>query len=467
MQPQRGAGSSDGRRLLWAAILLGLIVRIAVFSQTSSLGATIVDEQHYTQLAANLLQGEGFGWGPGQLTSIRPPLYPAMVASIWAVAGAGNLQAVRLVQILLALATTVLVYQLGRRTFGPRVGNYAAAVFWLYPSLIFFNFTILTETLFTLLLVAFVLCAVRLVQAPGASTALACGVSLGLAALARSVMWPLPLLLCPLLVLLLGGSFARRVALAALVLAGFAVTVGPWAVRNTRLQGVVTIVDTMGGVNMRLGNYEHTPEDRMWAAIDLNTDEKEWSYELAQQHPGQKFTEGQKDKWAQSAAIDYVRANPGLSMRRALIKFADFWGIEREFIALVQHGPVSPPPWFTVLAGVAIVLGYVGVVIAGGAGIWLAAPPWRAHVLLLLPIVLITAVHTLVFGHSRYHMPLMPILGLYAAALVEHGRGRIWPPRGLMWIGAALTVALLVAIWLRQFVFADADRIRALFGGGG
>jgi hypothetical protein len=37
----------------------------------------------------------------------------------------------------------------------------------------------------------------------------------------------------------------------------------------------------------------------------------------------------------------------------------------------------------------------------------------------------------------------------------------------MVWYGAAVSVLLLIAIWLRQFVFADADRIRALFGHGG
>ena len=46
------------------------------------------------------------------------------------------------------------------------VGRYAAAICWLYPSFIFFNFLLLTETLFTFLLVAWVLLAVMLVETP-------------------------------------------------------------------------------------------------------------------------------------------------------------------------------------------------------------------------------------------------------------------------------------------------------------
>jgi len=133
----------------------------------------------------------------------------------------------------------------------------------------------------------------------------------------------------------------------------------------------------------------------------------------------------------------------------------------------VQYGALNPPKWFAYPAAALIVLSYVGVLFAGAAGIWLAPPRWREHVLLLLPIVFITAIHTIVYGHSRYHMPLMPLLGVYAAGLFERGRAAVWPPRGIAWYATALTVLLLLAIWLRQFVFADAGRIRALFGHGG
>ena len=159
--------------------------------------------------------------------------------------------------------------------------------------------------------------------------------TLGLGALTRSILWPLPLLLCPLLAVLIRAPLARRLALPCLVLAGYAVVVAPWAVRNTRLQGVVTIVDTMGGMNLRMGNYEFTPDDRMWDAVALNG-EKSWVHGLSRDFAGQQVTEGQKEKWAQRKALEYMRAHPGITLRRALIEFADFWGLEREFAAGVQ-----------------------------------------------------------------------------------------------------------------------------------
>ena len=173
------------RRVLQLALVVGLVLRLAILLGTRGLETKIFDEHDYTRLATSILERHEFAFGPGELTSLRPPLYPAFVAAIWSVTGNGNLQAIRLAQIVLALLTMGLVYQLGRRAFNVEVGRYAAAVFWLYPSLIFFNYMILTEGLFTMLLVAFVLLSVMMVQHPRAGTALVCGATLGLAALSE------------------------------------------------------------------------------------------------------------------------------------------------------------------------------------------------------------------------------------------------------------------------------------------
>ena len=451
-------------RGLAVALLLGLVVRLVIFWHTPELGLKIADEHYFAQLAGNVLHGEGLASGPGRPTSIRPPLYPGFVAGIWAVAGDGNLQAVRAVQIALALLTAGLVYLLGRRAFGPAVGRAAAVVTWLYPSLIFLNFTLLTETLFTFFLVGFLLLSVTLVERPRVSTAIACGVTLGLGALTRSVLWPMPLLLCPLLVALLGGTLKRRLLLSSAVLLGYSLVVAPWAVRNTRLQGTLTIVDTMGGMNLRMGNYEHTPEDRMWDAVSL-TGEQNWVYALTQERleVGGSITEGQKEKWAQRKAIEYMLDNPGTTLRRAVIKFGDFWGLERSFIAGVRQGLYTPPGWFALLAAAAITLSYVALVLPGMAGMWLARPAWQQHALLLLPVVTITGVHALVFGHSRYHLPLVPILAIYAAGLWQQRRAIAWRASRPALVGASLTLLALLAAWTRQVTLIDQGRIWALF----
>jgi 4-amino-4-deoxy-L-arabinose transferase-like glycosyltransferase len=388
-------------------------------------------------------------------------LYPAAVAAVWRVTGESSFQTVRALQVLIGLLTAWLVYLLGRRVYGEDAGRYAAATVWLYPSLVFFNFTILTEGLFTLLLVLFVLLSVRLIQAPTAATAIACGAVLGLAALTRSVLWPLPLVLCPLLLLLLRRPVLQRLALSALVLVGFVAIVTPWAVRNTRLQGVTTIVDAMGGPNLWMGNYENTPEDRMWDAVNLGGNE-DMARALRAEFPSQRLTEGQKDKWAQRNGIRYMLANPATTLRRATIKFADFWGLEREFAAGLLLGYYAPPSWFGAPASLAIAGAYAVVALLFAAGVWLAAPEWRTHVLLLLPVVAIMGVHTIVFGHSRYHVPLIPIMSLYGVALLMRARTLDLRGRKTAAVGALLSVALLAVIWARQVFVVEGERIKSL-----
>lgn len=450
-----------------AALLLGLVIRIGILWNTSDLAPKIADELHYVELASSLVEGKGYAWASGEPTSLRPPLYPALIAAIWKTTGDRSLQAVRTVQIVLSLLMAGLVFESGRRAFNTRVGAVAAALTWLYPDFIFLNSLILTETLFTLLLVAFVLLAVMLVQQPHWMTAVACGLALGLATLTRSVLWPLPLLLCPLLVLLLSAPLKQRLLLSSVVLLGFIVVVAPWTVRNTRLQGVVTVVDTMGGLNLRMGNYEHTPEDRMWDAVSM-TGDKSWVHALTiEQSVGlipPDVTEGVKDKWAQRKAIEYMLEHPGTTMRRALIKFGDFWGLERSFLAGVQQGLYDPPRWFAVIAFVLMLVSYVAMSLTAAAGIWLARPAWAMHLLLLLPTVLITGIHSVVFGHARYHLPLIPILALYATAIWQRGIGRAFADGGPARLGAIATLLLLLAIWSRQVLFVDAARIRALMG---
>src|SRR4029079_4513034 len=85
-------------------------------------------------------------------TSLRPPLYPWLVAGVYEVFGVENWQAVRAVQAVISLATVWIVYQLGLMVYSQHIATWAAALTCFYPSLIAYNSLLLTETLFTFLL---------------------------------------------------------------------------------------------------------------------------------------------------------------------------------------------------------------------------------------------------------------------------------------------------------------------------
>jgi len=442
---------------------LGLLVRLVLLYATRDTGLMIVDEQHYHTLALNLLHGNGFAWTEGKLTSARPPLYPALMTLIWTISGTKSLVVIRLAQIVISLANVYVLYRLGLLLFDRRVALVAAAGLAFYPSFLAFNVLVLTEVLFPFLLTLTVLGVATLLKSGSAWLAWGTGIALGLSALTRSVLWPFPLVLCPFVFFVMPGSRQRRFWLAGILLIGYALVVAPWAIRNTRLQGVFTMVDTMGGITLRMGNYEHTPLNRAWDPVTLHGD-KSIFQELRAEHPEvSSWTEGQKEKWMLKKAITYMLDNLALTFQRSLIKFANFWGLERTVIAGWQQGLYQPPHWFAAFGTIVIPMGYVVVILLACLGVFLSPPnDIRSHVFLLLVIGFLAGMHTLAFGHERYHLPLIPLLLLYAASAITHQAWR----RVRLGMGLATAplavAALLLVIWGREVLVVEAGRIQSL-----
>ncbi|HZL89045.1 MAG TPA: glycosyltransferase family 39 protein [Pirellulaceae bacterium] len=438
------------REALWlgAVLVAGLLLRLALLWRFDGMGLKVWDEGDYDRLAANLVRSGEYAFEPGQPTSLRPPLYPALVAGIYRVAGIGNYQAVRLVQIGLGLATAAAVYAIGRSAYGPRAGLIAATICCFYPSLVVATNLVLTETLFTLLVCLFVLAMQRYLASAARTWLVAAGMSLGLAALTRSVLWLFPpLAFVYLLVLGREQTWLGRLASALALVLAFALTLAPWTIRNTLLQNTFTTVDVMGGRNVMMGNYEHTLEDRPWATIELQG-ERSWHNVLAQKESLKGKTQGQVDKLALRYAIDYVRAHPVQTIRRSAAKFFHFWQLERELIAGAQRGLWGNFSKPAILGLAAVILGaYVATMAAGIFGAWMCPMEMRLHVLLLLLIAFVTGLHALAFGHSRYHLPLMPLVILYAAAAIDRWRNVLGSWRSIRFAAAATCLVVLATSW--------------------
>jgi uncharacterized membrane protein len=179
----------------------------------------------------------------------------------------------------------------------------------------------------------------------------------------------------------------------------------------------------MGGRNVMMGNYEFTLEDRPWATIAIEGDNS-WHNILARKHGGLSGkTQGQIDKLAMRYAMDYVLAHPLQTARRSFAKCFHFWQLERELVAGAKQGIWGKFDKSVILGLAAVILGfYIATMIAGILGAWMRPPEWRMHVFLLLLLIFVTGLHAVAFGHSRYHLPLMPLVILYAASALSNWR---------------------------------------------
>ena len=162
-----------------------------------------------------------------------PPGYAVFLAGVLRVADLDT-AAVTLVQHGLGLASGLLVYFLGRRLFGPLVGLAAALATMLDGELAVYEHAVMTEALFTFLLVGAIGLLVLGVTRYPWQTAAGFGLLLGLATLIRPVGLPLPLVL---LLIPAAVSFGKRLRLTGIAVAGAALILLPVMLWNARTYG--------------------------------------------------------------------------------------------------------------------------------------------------------------------------------------------------------------------------------------
>jgi 4-amino-4-deoxy-L-arabinose transferase-like glycosyltransferase len=148
----------------------------------------------------------------------HPPLYPAWL-SIESWLGGTSVLWHRALGLLTGATSIALMGVLGRRVGGEKLGLAAAGVCAVYPLMVVVDGALMSETLYTPLVILVLLAAF-------ARRAFLLGAAIGLAALCRSeALLLLPVLAWPLL----WRSGLSRVALATL---GCVVVIAPWTIRN-------------------------------------------------------------------------------------------------------------------------------------------------------------------------------------------------------------------------------------------
>jgi 4-amino-4-deoxy-L-arabinose transferase-like glycosyltransferase len=202
---------------------LALAIRLAFFTRVPVL--ITKDSLEYFEPAFNLVNGFGF-----DLALRRPPVYSLFAAGVMKVLGQ-NLAAITFVQHLLGTLTVALAYTLGRLTFGRTAGLFAAVLVALDSVLVVYEHYILSESLFTPLLLGAGLLFVNALRRDRPAWYLLAGLALGVAVLARPIAQA-ALLAVPLAVLARRSSLSATWRPTLLVLGAAALLVVPWMARN-------------------------------------------------------------------------------------------------------------------------------------------------------------------------------------------------------------------------------------------
>ncbi len=239
--------------LLLATLTRGLMLSAALPNPQRMLRR---DAEGYIQAAQNLLAGHGFSLErqpPYNPTAFRTPLYPLFIAACYALFGADN-RLLALVQVLLSLLTVVLAYMLGRKIL-PEAAAWLGGLLFALSSLPATHAVfILSETLFSLLLLLCLGCLVCYRQANRLRWLACAGGLAGLSLLCRPLALYFPVAFFPLAWLAAApGRRRQAVSGALLALLVCALTLSPWLIRNQARLGK-PIFTTISNYNLLVYN---------------------------------------------------------------------------------------------------------------------------------------------------------------------------------------------------------------------
>ena len=464
-----------GPRSVGALIACSLALRATFLFLAGPRAALTGDELAYHQIATHFAAGEGLyqtnnPFFPGQvLHAWQAPLYPVLLGMLYAVVGP-SVVAARVLGVLVSTVTVVLTYDLARRVFArgnergvaEHMGLVAGGLVAVYPGLLTNAHLLLSETLFTTLVLGCFGAAARGLSAAEERDSrrwlAASAVCWGLATLARGIT----LYFTPFLAAWLGWCFWKRegehiglrrpppwrAAAAALSYCALtAALLAPYALRNWIVFGEFVPLETKGGVNLWLGNSPYTPRLAIRDVWKVGVREP-----MLKALPSEEVP---RDRAAYALAIRYIRSEPLAFLARMPVKYADFWGFERNLVDTAEttsQGAGWRAP-SKVAADLLAAVVYVFVMVVGVAGLCLA-PGDRWKVLLGGFVAYFVAVHLVIFGDGRFHLPLVPLLALYGAWLLvdlerdPRSRRRLFDRSDPRVIVAASLLASLCAVWL-------------------
>ncbi len=223
----------------------------------------VLDARAYARIARSLEQDGSFAQrGDFTPAEVQPasnysPGLPLLVGGLYRLSGGVDTRLAREVLALIASLSVLFAYLIGRRLAGPGAGLIAAGAVAAYPALLEYGGMLMTEPLGATLLSGSVLAILRAADRPGVARWLGPGLLLGATAMVRPEYLGIAAVIALLLFArsLRPQGARRALAQAAVLLAGVAIVVAPWTVRNLIVLDRFVPISTGGGQVLFAGTY--------------------------------------------------------------------------------------------------------------------------------------------------------------------------------------------------------------------
>jgi 4-amino-4-deoxy-L-arabinose transferase-like glycosyltransferase len=389
-----------------ALVLLALALRVAWIAYAGFAPSPYDDTGWYNSLGRELAAGLGYRNLDGTAQLFWPPGYPMVLAAVYKLTG-DSLRVALLLNAALGALSAALIYAIGRRAFDGRTALLGALLVALFPGLIFFAGVTMTEVSFTFCLLLALWLLIESEAAGAWWLLVPAGLVIGFASLIRGHAVLLPIVAIPFW-WRSTGSWRPVLARAGGVALLAVVVIAPWTARNFIRSDAFIPIAANFGVDLYLGHSTQA-DGRLRATNDFPYPEGLSEQELQVRLNGD----------AARSAIKYAARHPLREVVLSARKIYWLYYNDHEGIVWNEgHGArtILRGPWRARL--VLLTDGWYWLVLACAA---LGVRAWcstREPVRLLLVTVVVywTLVHVAFFGDPRFHVPILPILALWAAA---------------------------------------------------
>lgn len=415
-----------------AVFCLAFTVRI-IFNKTVAAGyQPMFDAVIYNELARSLVHQHCYCFPQQHVPVYRPPLWPMVMAAIYAVLGDATRYA-RLACCVLGSGTCVLVYLIAKDLFGRRIALVTGIIAAVYAGMFIWDGWLYTESLYIFLQTAFLFFLMRMQRDSRRVWIVLCGVSLALAALARPTGTLLLglLVLCGLFALLFKLAPWRRVVVSTALVAALAFALMlPWTLYTSRVTH--SPLPPSNVYKTLAGSYNDTvdhPGDILYGLWSL------WSGDDSDFHDHTVADEqalGQRTlSWIEEHP-EQTRALLGIH----LVHMWTPWATAYEGHPFAQY-PDRPSTVF-VRDGLLPVMSYIVFLLAALGLVVTWRRKWRYLLPVYLTIGLTILENVAFYGSPRFRAPIEPLLvllvggflwwvsGVYREAHMQ--RARLQPP---------------------------------------
>jgi len=419
-------------RFLLVILMLALLLRVLYlvqYHQSPEWEQLTVDNWYHHHWAETVADGNVVG----DTTYFRAPLYTFCLGLFYALFGT-SLWTARLLGLLIGLASILMTYLLARRIAGKKPALAAAALHAIYPTILYFEFELLLDPLFTLLTQMAVYRFLIWLETPGNRNLLYAGLIFGLAAITRPSILVAILLVAAWLAERAWRNrtgFLQAVLQVGIFVGGALICILPVTVRNLVIAGDPVLISSQGGINLYIGN--NNVADGLSAVLPEPLGHN-WQLRqirhIAESEQGRALKPGEvSDHW-RDKAVTWIVSHPARFVSLLLNKFG-YQFTDREISNNRQLLPFFDT--FPVLRYNPLSFGVIfPLALLGAISLWRRHQGARFIVVLMLVYM---AAMSLFFFNSRFRLPLLPYYLVFATA-------------GAWWLAGLIRTRSRQLIWL-------------------